>query len=444
MNNNITTGEPESKTITLMLQAYDSESHIIIPNANNPFHVTIYGAPEGMITPTDIMSSTGTVQFSYNGQSFPNNLLINAWIKDNTTEGYAIGMTQAYEQNKNMAYSFGTAAFDIPLIHTLPIDLKINAAIGYNTTDAISHLTGFDLDTGSVGILLPESEIARDESVIGPGPIAVKYYDSSGSTFSGHYYLAPVNFQDRDGKIIQTFPILVFAVESAYCSGPLTNSCYTGSSLSTSIHYMGIGFDFNRNSPVSGYNFSAPTSNPFLHLNDVNNGADITPGYYLRPNDPSAFTGVRLGITTIEGYKTISLESNPYVSGDFYAPLGCYSFPDLPEPNAFCSQGLLDTGIPEMLLHLPPSQWPSGIYNQQGIIDTGTRMSIKIGGESIMSYSFTLESIVANQSPAPVYAKFYDPSIDNQIFFNTGLRPLYIYDYLYDGQHGTVGFRHLD
>lgn len=433
----------QPKQFTLQVLALDSKGQPLQPTESNPIHIDVYGLPAGTIVSSSTTSSTGSVTFTYSGESFPNNGLMNAWIKDNTNNGAAIGVTQVLMENIPSCVS-GTQNYNIPLVSSLPGALSINASVGYTESSAaLNAMKTYTLDTGSVGIIIPAQELPQDGSVIGPGAYGVKYYDSSGNTYAGHYYLAPVNIQQTNISIVTTQPILVLGIESAYCTGPATASCYSNPPLPT-LHYFGIGFD--RNATAKNDLFSSPSGNPFLHINNAQNGTNLTPGYYLTPGE-SGTQGLTLGITNTDDYSLINLTANKAVPGDFNSQPGCYSFPSLPLPNQFCGSALLDIGIAEMFIDLPESQWPIGSYDSNNLVPLGTPMAIAMGltQAPAMSYNFTVTATPADNSPAPTYVQWINQpmSSEEQIFVNTGRRPLYQYDYLYNGQCGQVGFKRL-
>ena len=70
-------------------------------------------------------------------------------------------------------------------------------------------------------------------------------------------------------------------------------------------------------------------------------------------------------------------------------------------------------------------------------------MSILAGSKTqpAMSYNFTaVQPPVQPSGPAPAFVEWVN---DNNVFVNTGRRPLLNYDYLYSGQCGEVGFQPL-
>lgn len=429
-----------AQQFTINMTMCNSQGKALIPSASNPVHVEVYGAPSGVISPTVTTTSNGSVTFTYNGQAFPNNITINAWISDPTNNGAALGVTQVLKQNKPTC-SYGTASYDVPLTSTLPDALQVLADVGYDENASQSTLKSYTIDTGSLGVVVPLTELPKNANVIGPGAAGNKYYDSSGNTYSGNYYLAPVRIKLSTG-VIETHPIMVLAINKAYCTGPTSRSCYSGSPPTPNLHYLGVGF--NRNSTNAGDLFGSPAQNAFLQLTNANNGTDISPGYYLTPNDSFALTGVRLGITDVTNYNLINLASNTAVPGDFKAQAGCYSFPASPLPNQFCGTALLDVGIDYMFIDLPRAQWPVGTYNADDLVPAGVNMSILMGAVNSPAMNYSFNAVIGNApsgTATPEKVQWIDSTGTGQIFVNTGRRPLYIYDYLYDGQCGQVGFK---
>jgi hypothetical protein len=440
--NNPTGGTPTApQQVTVSMSMCNSLGQPIFPTAANPIHVDVYGAPTGAITPTSTTSTTGSVTFTYSGQSFPNNISINAWMSDSTNNGAALGVTQILKQNTPPSCTLGGNFYDVPLAGTLPGALQVTADVGYLQGSVTNNYKTYTIDTGSLGVVVPLSDLPTNANVIGPGPVGVKYYDSSGNTYAGNYYLAPVRIQTLSGTV-QTQTIMVLAIKQAYCSGPTTKSCYTGSGPTPNLHYIGVGF--NRDGTTGGDLFTSPVYNAFLHITNANNGTDVTPGYYLTPNDNAAPTGLRLGISSNTGYTPVNLSPNPAVPGDFLPQSGCFSFPPA-SPNQFCGTALLDVGIDYMFIDLPRAQWPAGTHNSSDQVPAGVSMQIVMGGTTLaapLQYPFT--TVLPPTTPPTDGTPTQVQWIDNPtIFVNTGRRPLYIYNYLYNGQCGQVAFKHL-
>ncbi len=436
--NNPSGGSPNpAQEFTISMTMCNSLGEALTPSVENPIHVDVYGAPSGVITPTSTTTSTGSVTFTYNGQAFPNNISINAWISDNTHNGAALGVTEVLKQN-TPACSYGSTSYDVPLTGSLPGTLDVRVDVGYDFSAPESTLIPYTIDTGSLGVVVPESELPQNANVIGPGAPGVKYYDSSGNTYSGNYYLAPVRIKLASG-VVQTQPIMVLGINNAYCTGPTTKSCYSNPPTPT-LHYMGVGF--NRNSTTSGDLFNSPTANAFLHITNASHGTDMSPGYYLKPGDSLAATGLTLGITTASGYNVINLTPNTTVPGDFNPQPGCFRFPNSPSPNEFCGTALLDVGIDYMFIDLAKHLRPAGTSNSNDYVPAGIDMSILMGSVSSPAMAYNFVSVLSNP-PADTATPSKVEWSDGEIFVNTGRRPLYDFNYFYNGQCGQVGFKQL-
>ena len=94
-----------------------------------------------------------------------------------------------------------------------------------------------------------------------------------------------------------------------------------------------------------------------------------------------------------------------------------------------------------MFIDLSFDQRPSGSFDSNNRVPAGLDMNILAGltNNPAMSYDFTaVQPPTPPTGPAPSYVRWIN---DDNIFVNTGRRPLLNYDYLYSGQCGEVGFR---
>lgn len=445
------TPSSSSSRFTITLTAYNSSGDIITPSSSNQFNLAVYGVPNGVITPSTQTMSTSSATFNYTGTSFPNNVLIDAWISDPTTGGSAIGQTLVLPQPTTCATA--SQSYSVSLTSSLPNPLKIKASVGYTNASAIpSPVADYTVDTGSLGTIVPESEIAAAQKdtangfVIGPGPQGTTCYDSSGNAYWGHYYLAPVDIQTNSGWI-QTNPIMVLAVQytctlSSCASVPATPPCTTPASL----HYIGVGYDRESGNP--GELFDSPAQNAFLQVTDANNGTDIGPGYVLTTG------GVTVGVnsTSPGGYGTYQLTPDGTHPGEFQLIPGSFSFAS--PSSQFSGSGIFDVGIDEMLLKLPMAQWPSGTSTPvppttcSGAyqVPTGVTMSVTLGNPSspLVSYSFTTGGTQSGDVPNNVcWQDTTNTALAGTPIVNTGRNPLDCYNYFYQGQCGVVGFQQI-
>jgi hypothetical protein len=427
LNNPANPGAPATPTtFTVNLTAYDSNGNVLTPTSDNPLHVHVYGAPDGVISPVDTELTSGTaVQFTYSGGFFPNNLELAAWIK-NPTGGAALGTTLFVQQNRPACT--GSSDFDLAMVTNVPDEIKVKAVVGADNPQG--HFSHFTLDTGSLGVIVTKGSLIMGANVHGPGAEGQKYYDSSGYIFTGNYYLAPVSLQLKDGTYVQSNPILVLAIDGAHCDASHKNC----KAPKPDLHYLGIGF--NRNSTGTGDLFDSPSENASLQLTDASNGTDINQGYILSKD------GVTMGITAAKssGFNMITLDPNP-VAGDWLPEPGCYQFTTLEGRPQFCGNLLLDVGIAEMFIDLSFDQRPAGSYDSNNEVPSGVGMNILAGSTNnpAMSYNFTaVQPPTQPTGPAPTFVRWDDTA---KIFVNTGRRPLLNFDYLYSGQCGEVGFR---
>ncbi len=97
-------------------------------------------------------------------------MIVNAWINDPTNHGVALGQTQLLQQNPLRCH-YQNNYYDVPLTQTLPDALQIQADVGYSTSSPLSTLKTFTIDTGSLGVIVPASELPQNADVIGPGPL---------------------------------------------------------------------------------------------------------------------------------------------------------------------------------------------------------------------------------------------------------------------------------
>ena len=419
-------------TVTVTLTVYNSEGNVVQPSESDPLNINVYGAPAGVISPTQVVLTSGnTVTFTYNGGAFPNNIELAAWMDDPVSGGASLGTTLFTHANRPPC-SYGTASFNLDLKSNVPNEIKVPAVVGSDNPQQ-SQVKTFALDTGSLGVLVTKSNLVMGSNVHGPGAPGQKFYDSSGFVFTGNYYLAPVSVELQDGSFVQTNPILILAIDGVHCHANYSNCKQPGV---PDLHYLGVGFD--RNSTGTGDLFDSPSENAFLELTDAQNGTDINTGYVLSSN-----SGVTLGITATDasGFNTVTLSPNTTVPGDWNPVPGCYGFPGLSGKPPFCGNLLLDVGISEMFIDLPSDQRPAGSYDSNNRVPQGVEMQILAGptNQPAMSYSFSaVQPPTQPTGPEPTYAQWINSS---NIFVNTGRRPLLSFDYYYSGQCGQVGFR---
>ncbi len=456
-------GGGQATSFTLAVRAHDVSGRPIEPSEARPLVVELQGARDGVITPRRVRLTSGsTVTFQYDGSYFADPLTLVAWLDvpprneddegddddadgGDASAGRAIGRARVVGQNA-VACSRGSGSHTLRVLCTdggsveecalnaIRHGLRVHAAVGWN--DAGDRLTPFTVDTGSIGTIVPRSHLGPD--AIGPGPPGRVYYDSSGRIFSGHYYLAPVSFAVEGGGIVKTPPMLVLAIDEQTCAESHP-SCRPDPD--PQLHYLGVGF---ARGAGAADGFVSPADNAFLRLAEA--GGDVSPGYVLTGR------GITIGIPSTDGYTLQPLAPSTTAPGDWSTAPGCFAFPDLPEPNQFCGNFLLDVGLLEMFLDLAPSRRPEGSAEEVRCrggrdgsrctyVPEGTRVQIVAGTPDApaMSYEFALRREPVG--PEPTYAQWIDREA---VFVNVGRRPLFRFHYMVDARCGNVGFARVD
>jgi hypothetical protein len=155
------------------------------------------------------------------------------------------------------------------LLYARRIDLNktLKVMIGFGTE---SH-GPFAVDTGSVGIVVPKSELPKTVKKAFAGSIR---YTSSGLVVNG-YWTEPIDITlDVSGAIAH---VSVFAATDSHCVQPSSNACHPGSLP----HVMGIGFG-----RPEGY--ASPDRNPLINIRNL--PAGVPSNYRI------THTGIELGI----------------------------------------------------------------------------------------------------------------------------------------------------
>jgi hypothetical protein len=288
--------------------------------------------------------------------------------------------------------------------------LHVSAALGGGPPHA------FQVDTGSVGILVPRSVLGPDYQQFNPCDDISFGFISSGNTYQGQWVKVPVVLgvpADWDGT--GDYPVAhveVFAVDQP--------AGFDGG-------VFGIGF------AIGGLADGGPARNPLLHLRYQ--GARLSQGYIVGTK------GIDVGLTSrnTEGFAFIALERDdsgedwlqPYgsvaLSGDFSAD-GFYA--DLPF--------LMDTGIDYMILWLnadnTPPNLPSNTPFSAGITVSISAPPADQTSDPVLQYAFVTGD--PSQSMAPSQVTWVAGT-----GINTGINVLAGADYLYDAAGGRIGFR---
>jgi hypothetical protein len=463
--------------LTLSFKVYDVHGVSITPSTAMPMTVAIYDAPTGAIVTSP--SSTGTspmtitvtgrssISLTYDGSYLSRPLTVIAVDKLGTVNpcthstDRAIGSTTLALHRVPTA--LGAASYSTPTrchagtsgnacaARNVNRDgLSLRASVGYGTSVPTSsapvtvasagQMAAYTVDTGSIGTVVPFAKLGPDD--VGPGPMAMKYYDSSGNEFIGFTYLAPVTLSMGTARA-ETIPIRVLAV--------LASGCHVGKSCKkappfANFYYLGVGFD--RSGTEVGAAFASPRDNAFLAV-EPPSGQVLSQGYIL--------SGARItaGITSVDaaGFSTEPLTASSTTPGDWLGAPACIWFPRVAHPNpaAVCGDMLLDVGIPQMYITFAaasdvPAVVAHGLAARQTVaFATPTKTA------PVLRYSFSSGPLPHGAAPPAIgmAPSFIGLSVapssgssggTNRVFINTGRHILFDNDYLFDAQLGQVGF----
>ncbi|MHB2206259.1 hypothetical protein [Methylobacterium sp. CM6257] len=280
------------------------------------------------------------------------------------------------------------------------------------------------VDTGSTGIVVSAARISGLETLASrPGRLT---YTSSGRIMVGRWVRMPVTVWGRDGESMITRPIPVLAVDRIDCTARPRNC--VPEDAPAHVAMMGIGFGREDDSQAQ----STPDTNPLLNVEPPGPGA-VRRGYVLTRR------GVHVGLTRANTrglYRFVKLDPHPRVPGDWLGVGVCITV-DGREPGA-CGRALLDTGVTEMFLTLPPEQVADSVLSAASgpaTLRPGTRLSFRFGDAA--GYAVTVGDRDAPLAPERITLNTTRPLR----FVNTGLHVLNGFDVLYDADQGYYGFR---
>jgi hypothetical protein len=300
-------------------------------------------------------------------------------------------------------------SFRVPYISTCSLTegFFVSAAPGGGPPHA------FQVDTGSVGIVVPRRNLGPDYQDFDPSLDIAFGYISSGKNYRGQWVRVPVVLgvpAGSDGMgAYAVADVEVFAVDHP--------TDFNGG-------IFGTGFEIGRLAD------GGPGRNPLLHLDYQ--GEHLNRGYIVTTQ------GIDVGLTSLnsEGFGFIGLDLNE-AGEDWLQPLGHYSLSGAVDPAipAGDLRILIDTGIDQMILWLSDvaahPDVPSGTA-----LPGGVSVSISVPADPILNYNFLTG--IAGQ---PMASSDVEWRIGDGI--NTGRNVLAGADYLYDAEAGRVAFRIL-
>ncbi|ORY06748.1 hypothetical protein BCR34DRAFT_571074 [Clohesyomyces aquaticus] len=342
------------------------------------------------------------------------------------------------------------------------------------------HHFELPVDTGSTGLLIGAPLLP---SIAPPeGTPSFQYFSSSNNFYSGRLVNLAVTFHGAHGSTATAnVPVLVVDKsvkcpwydperDGAACPpnpdphGPEPELRDTGK-----IMYMGVGFGRNvlGDKRVNG----APSGNPFLNIESINNQpihATKDPrtckfriGYTL------STLGVDLGLTdsNTQGFKWVDLDPGTTHSSDMrdWAMVDmCFSFSFLDihdqdqDQSVNCGKALIDTGIEHMYirtgtnLSIPsitiPNPNPDGYAKEVQRVKPGTKIAVGfptlVGDRenSVAVHEFVVGD-GEKRVEAPSYVVPEKPRVGVAPYVNTGRNFLWRYEVAFDAVEGRFGFR---
>ena len=344
----------------------------------------------------------------------------------------ALGLTgllssvAVYAQRSSDRPDYPAPAYSI----TIPFDESPDFHHLDKTLQMLTSINGgaahdFTIDTGSVGVVVPASEVPN----IDPhAPLGELRYVSSGLKLEGVWTRATVRFIDPANKAaFAEATVDVLAVTRGSCTGGGPNS---GRCTGNIPHMLGIGFGRG-----SADGMRTASANPFLNLDAMQRG-EMRHGYLITRR------GMTFGLTSPEtkGFDFVKLEASPpatpkletedkspapftkdWATAPGYLSIGTKDYP--------VGTILMDTGLTNMMVAEPGQQGGSELPS-----DAVITIHL-LGGK--LAYRFTPSDTANPQTPRRVtwIRESHGP------FVNTGLRAFACYDYLYDADGGYLALR---
>jgi hypothetical protein len=290
------------------------------------------------------------------------------------------------------------------------------------------------MDTGSTGIVVSASAIPNIDRLPSRGPGTLTY-TSSGRVERGDWVVVRATIAGANGASVTTLPIPVLAVRSVTCLDNARN-CAPGEDPR---HVAMIGVGFGRRGNREGPH--GPDINPFLNLSRA--GADGRRRGYIVSS-----AGVQIGLAAADpgdAYVTEQLARDD-AREDWSGAPACIAIDDR---TPACGTVLPDTGVAGMFLSLPPSDEPASA-GASGIdrgLPPGAKVTISLAPQAsasgtsapgAASYSFRVGDVSNPLAPTRVTLVGRG---DRPTFVNTGVHLLNGFDYLFDADKGTVGYR---
>lgn len=327
------------------------------------------------------------------------------------------GTAPSTNTQKTGLYGSYTQSYAVPWVGSpnfsnLTKTLKVEASVNAGT------VSSYTVDTGSVGMVVPASEVPN----IPPGsPSGSITYSSSGLRLTGVWATLPVSFPQAvtatGTNVAARASVPVLAVTRSSCTMSGVNSGHCTGPNPPIPYMMGVGF--GRGTTVQ----TSPVYNPFLNLTEMAAGT-MRRGYIIGRG------GLSLGLTgsNVTGAWTMQPLTNagPPAAGahnDWTTPAGGF---ELGSGSPLSGTALIDTGLLDMIIE-------DSTLPYSGTVATGTPMTITLGS---VSYGFSVGDRGAQTPTSVNYAR-----ATHGTFVNTGLRALGHDDLLFDADRGYLGLR---
>lgn len=335
--------------------------------------------------------------------------------------GAILAGAMATAQQAAPVYTSGAPVVKVP--YARPVDFDhIRGLLFVRLSINGSEPHDFNLDTGSVGILLPADEIPHFD---GKGEPASITYSSSGVHLEGVRTTVEVTFPDAkspDGKpVVAHVPVI--AVTKHSCTGKGVNSAHCSEDGPVRTHMMGVGFGRGEGSA------DAQMKNVFVMLDAMQDGT-MRRGYMLTRD------GVQLGLSKESvgaGFIFQKLEARPETAAaSFKGPRDYVTAPGtflINDKRVMMGTVLMDTGLTNMMLAVPGGP-------QEGGVPNGTKVGI-----DLLSGRLHYEFVVGDPDSKATPRKVDWVRASHGVYVNTGLRALSLFDYLYDAEGGYLALR---
>ena len=323
------------------------------------------------------------------------------------------------------------------------------------TVDGQLYVT--TMDAGSTGLLLAAAGLPNyDAETAAQYPVGWTYFTSSYILQTGNWIPETIVF--LEANITATVPVLAVttsvvcpwyntSIDTTSCPPSPNGTIVVPTIMPTEVEYMGVGFGREYNGQPQG----TPDKVTLLNIDSID-GETLENGCITYGHEKSCInegyiinkTGVTVGLTeeNTKGFSFVKLALNHSYSDDprdWTQTPCCISINDGP-----CSFGslLLDTGIPQSYLILPPSV-PVDVEttaSQTLILADGVNVTVYFGLEG--SYAATYDLTVGGEGNEMEPTEVIVDQTDTQSpFFNTGRHLYRDFDVLYDAIGGYLGLR---